>query len=64
MLILSMKTSAGIGRCLVEHLLRRAPQCGITTVLAICFESNSRSCRLFGKLGFERYALVQLRMVS
>jgi L-amino acid N-acyltransferase YncA len=35
-------------------LLQRAPQCGITTVLAICFESNARSCNLFAKLGFER----------
>jgi hypothetical protein len=44
----------GVGRRLVEHLLHRAPQCGITTVLAICFESNAPSCRLFAKMGFER----------
>jgi hypothetical protein len=39
-------------------LLHRAPLCGVTTVLAVCFESNTRSCRAFAKLGFERWGLL------
>lgn len=39
---------------MVLHLLQRAQTCRITTVLAICFKSNERSCGLFATLGFDQ----------
>lgn len=42
----------GVGRALLDDLLARAPACGIDRVLAITFEHNEASLRLFRSRGF------------
>ena len=39
----------------IDDLLARAPACGIDRVLAITFEHNEASLRLFLSLGFEEW---------
>ncbi len=45
----------GVGSLLVDGLLARAPGCGIDRVLAITFEHNEPSLRLFRKKGFTEW---------
>jgi phosphinothricin acetyltransferase len=42
----------GVGRALLDDLLARAPACGIDRALAITFEHNEASLRLFRSRGF------------
>ncbi|HEY3320598.1 MAG TPA: GNAT family N-acetyltransferase [Planctomycetota bacterium] len=43
----------GIGRTLVDEMLRRCPELGIKTVLAVIFAHNEPSVRLFTSRGFK-----------
>lgn len=45
----------GVGRCVLDALLARAPGCGIDRILAICFAHNEPSLRLFRSRGFETW---------
>jgi phosphinothricin acetyltransferase len=42
----------GVGRRILDELLSRTEACGIDRVLAICFEHNEASLRLFRSRGF------------
>jgi L-amino acid N-acyltransferase YncA len=42
----------GVGRALLDDLLARASACGIDRALAITFEHNEASLRLFRSRGF------------
>ncbi|HET7481031.1 MAG TPA: GNAT family N-acetyltransferase [Rubrobacteraceae bacterium] len=46
----------GIGRRLLEEVIRRAPELGIKTLTAGAFGHNGPSLKLFERFGFERWA--------
>ena len=48
--------SKGIGRSLLEEIIRRAPDLGIKTLTAGAFAGNEPSIRLFERFGFQRWA--------
>lgn len=43
----------GVGKALVNYLLKIAPSCGVQQVVALIFAHNTPSLAMFGKLGFE-----------
>jgi L-amino acid N-acyltransferase YncA len=43
----------GYGRCLIKHLVEACPRLGVTTLLAMYFDHNIGSQRLFEGLGFQ-----------
>lgn len=45
----------GLGRRLVNFMLKRAPEFGVKNVLALIFSSNAASLNLFAKFGFTRW---------
>jgi len=45
----------GVGRALLDALLARAPGCGIDRILALCFDHNEPSLRLFRSRGFTEW---------
>jgi phosphinothricin acetyltransferase len=45
----------GIGRAMLDALLARAEGCRIDRALALCFEHNEASLRLFRSRGFEEW---------
>jgi phosphinothricin acetyltransferase len=46
----------GLGRRLVEEAIRRGPELGLKTLTAGAFAHNEASIRLFGKMGFRKWA--------
>lgn len=48
----------GLGRALIEHALRAAPQLGIQNVASLIFGHNEVSLRLHERLGFVRWGLL------
>lgn len=50
--VASRAAGRGVGRALLDDLLARAPACGIDRALAITFEHNEASLRLFRSRGF------------
>lgn len=49
----------GLGRTLLEALLRRAPDCGVLTVIARVVDGNPASLALHEALGFTRIGLMR-----
>ena len=45
----------GVGRVMLDALLVRAPSSGIDRILAMCYEHNEPSLRLFRSRGFEHW---------
>ena len=43
----------GVGKALVNYLIKVAPSCGVQQVVALIFAHNTPSLAMFGKLGFE-----------
>ena len=48
----------GVGRAMLDALLERAPGCGIDRILAICFQHNEASLRLFRSRGFTDWGVL------
>ena len=48
----------GIGRALLANAADAAPRLALKTLLGFIFGHNEPSLRLFGKLGFQRWALL------
>ncbi|WP_165008715.1 GNAT family N-acetyltransferase [Neisseria yangbaofengii] len=46
---------AGVGKVLLRYMLERAPSLGIRNVLAVIFDHNHASIRLFRSFGFEEW---------
>jgi phosphinothricin acetyltransferase len=49
---------AGLGRLLLRTAIERAPDLGLTTLLAVVFAHNAASVGLFTSEGFERWGLL------
>lgn len=45
----------GVGKALVNYLLKIAPSCGVQQVVALIFAHNTPSLAMFEKLGFESW---------
>ncbi len=45
----------GVGKALVNYLLKIAPSCGVQQVVALIFAHNTPSLAMFGKLGFKTW---------
>lgn len=45
----------GVGKVLLRYMLERAPLLGIRNVLAVIFDHNHASIRLFRSFGFEEW---------
>ena len=43
----------GVGKALVNYLIKIAPSCGVQQVVALIFAHNTPSLAMFSKLGFE-----------
>jgi phosphinothricin acetyltransferase len=48
----------GVGKCLLQQAVARAPSLGITALVGLIFGHNESSLRLFATLGFERWGLL------
>jgi L-amino acid N-acyltransferase YncA len=46
----------GIGRRMLEEVIKRAPDLGLKTLTAGAFAGNELSLRLFERFGFQRWA--------
>ena len=45
----------GVGKALVNYLLKIAPSCGVQQVVALIFAHNTPSLAMFDRLGFESW---------
>src|SRR5438270_6307443 len=49
---------SGVGQCLLQQAIARAPSLGITALVGLIFGHNEPSLKLFQRFGFERWAFL------